>query len=359
MLQGINDYLNPKTPQEKTQLIFVGVITGTTLVASSFLPFFLTYSIICYSAYKLINSYTQWKDWADLTKPIEEPSVDPMLKGIIGMGIFCLGIYLYQFSPAFQVLLCASGALVTSGLFIRECVLGSQTALNKALHTAVLNGEEENITALLNRNADPFAPDESGNTAFHVAVQNSSTSAKILFMLNNHITTEKPKPTLKDVLFSLKECGNKDIRGYIKNIWEAINAIFTAKEQKERHEAYQTIYDQLQTLGNAFVRVLRDSLALLTSYLRDQISFDKDINRKNNAGNTPLDLVEVLKIGPDHTPVITQIFTTLGAKKGCDIVDVSSASATPRHEVSNDSATPGNKTDAHHPSSNTTPLKYK
>lgn len=300
----LEQILNPQNKQEKVQIAFTFASGCLGLLASALFPFPLMYLAICGTIYQIAKYLPQWENitQTELPAPLE---IEPPTRWVIGGIVGLLGLYL-TLSPIYtQILVCTMSLCLSGSFFIHQCVMGSQMALNNALQQAVSEANLGRALILLERGADPYAPNLAGENCFHLAIQNNQNSLDLL----NHLKLNQPiKLDLKDIV-SPKHFLDDEMKKIGKAWWITIKAVLQRFHQETRIPVYQAT----NQFWLALLQRLGQSTTLLTSYLRQELRFSKKkINAKNQAGFSPLDLLN-LHPDIDNKEAFAAQLTALGA----------------------------------------------
>ncbi len=254
--------LSPQESHDQTQIAFTVIMAASAMVLSAALPL-MTYLLLALGAINLYRSMKLWTEDANLAQPPTVEALDPPSKMILGGAVGLLGIFIVQLNPLSQVIICTFFAGGLAAFFVHECIYTSQKALDAALRTAAEKGELENVNALLNKHASPFAKDKQGNNAFYYAQKNRH--ADVLRTLDEQ-ALKKPL-SLKGVLATVKEFVNDDVAQKWHHLYHSIKNCILINSREHRAQCYEALNAlfyahgaPLQTFINTGVLYIREQL---------------------------------------------------------------------------------------------------
>ncbi len=252
----------------RTYFSFVVLSAALSLVFVSASPFLFFISLSCLSASYLFS----YKKWATLHDPQSDGSglkADNLTKAFIAVFLGLLCIYFLQiYALAQMVLAIVSGAALSAAFF--ESILKSQEKIDESLRKAARDSNPEHTKILLERGADPFAPDNSGHNAVRYAIRNNAFAAQIIETALTH--AGKPAPKLRDLLPGVSDFwgNNVEERQRYVGVWsewfDAWKGLVTAFSAETRAE-FQRASSALISLYTPLFPRMINSLIL---YLRHQ-----------------------------------------------------------------------------------------
>lgn len=268
--------------QDQLQITFT-LICGCLSLAACNLLAFPTFLLLNGLTVGLVLSLRKWLNWAQIESPQQSLHLDFTSQIATGILIFFLGTYFLQLNQLSQMLFCSVVGSGLGGFFIHQCIIGSQQALNQALKKAAQQSQFDEVSILLERGADPFAPDHNGNNAFHHAIRNHFYALEIVHLFK--ATLNQNPITFKNVLAKTKILFNENVSQAWHELWQTLKAAFREHSLENRTHFYNACLN----LFNAYLPPFQECLALLTHYLRGRIAFPKDLQAKNHSNQTALD----------------------------------------------------------------------
>tara|TARA_R110002110_G_scaffold257491_1_gene473513 strand:+ start:45935 stop:46993 length:1059 start_codon:yes stop_codon:yes gene_type:complete len=253
-----------------------------TLLTTAISPL-LTTCLLWFLGIQLLLSIENWRRWPQVELPQADITLDHSIKVLIGAVALLSATFVVQLHVVSQMVLLTTTALSLSAYFTYPCMKNTQIALNTALQQATQALEAEKIAALLNRGADPYYPDEMGNNAFHLAIQENESAIEILALLKN-----KPTPaTFSQIGDDTRLLLDDEIKAYGSSIGTKIQVWLENRTQNN----FYPILQEFKNLLAAFHPRLNKIFNTFISFLRGEMSVPNHYFYKNNAGSTPLDLI--------------------------------------------------------------------
>ena len=292
-----------KLPLLQDNIFQVRLATMTTagiiaLLMTAISPL-LTTCLLCFLGVQLLLSAENWRRWANVDQPQTDITLDQSIKMLIGASALLFATFIVQLHVVSQMVILTTAALSLTAYFIYPCIKNSQTALNTALWQATMALDIRKIEILLHRGADPYYPDEMGNNAFHLAIQDHENAAIVLATLKG-----KPAPsTFSQIGDDSKLLLDNEIKSHWSKIGETSQVWIADRTQNN----FYPILQAFKNLMAAYQPRLHKMLNTLISFLRGEMSMPCNCFYKNNAGCTPQDLIN-LNVKDEHNTHLLQAF---------------------------------------------------
>lgn len=276
-----------KLPLLKDNIFQVQLATMTTagiitLLTTAISPL-LTTCLLWFLGIQLFLSIENWRRWANIEVPQADITLDHSIKMLIGAAALLSATFIVQLHVVSQMVLLTTTALSLSAYFIYPCLKNTQVALNAALHQAIKELDKNKVNTLLSRGADPYYPDEMGNNAFHLAIQDSNDTFDVLTLLKN-----KPAAsTFSQISDDIKLLLDSEIKAHWSNIGAKLQIWLEARTQNN----FYPILQEFKNLMADYQPRLNRIFNTFISFLRSEMSMPNHDFYKNNAGSTPLDLI--------------------------------------------------------------------
>lgn len=269
----------------QVQLAIITTSGVGALILTAISPM-LTTCLISFLAIQLMLSQKNWKNWSVPAEPQIEYPLDFSIKLVLAALTLLTAIFIVQLHVLSQMVLLTTSAVAYGAFLAYPCLQGSQLALDDALRSAVTEMDLDKAQILLERGADPLAPDANGNTAFHLAIQDNPNSLNMLKKLE-----QAPKaPTPESVWAEIKTLGDEDI----SNQWVSIGQS-TKRWMSERTQPnFYSILQEFKNVWALYKPRLFQSANRLIDFLRGEIHLPIEKNYQNNAGQTAAALVETV-----------------------------------------------------------------
>lgn len=293
--------------QNHMQYGFAAFIAAISFVTCAALPPF-TFLLLASSTASLLLYRQQWLAITEQHPPLE---LDKTSITLISAAILIGGFLFLPLDLISKMLLCSIGGAGLGYFFANQCVLKSQTTLNESLIEAAKSSNIDEVNRLLKLGADPFAPDILGNCAFHHSIQNHTNATLVLKALQQK--SLKTAYDLNDVFAATK---NMLFDKNIRNQWSLWGQSLKACYNQNNAENRVLVSQAFIRIFEAYMPVLKHCLKKLTGYLRDKVSYPKNLNCTNLRGETALDIFNSMNIEQTTQKSLKETLTQFGIKQG-------------------------------------------
>lgn len=293
--------------QNHMQYGFAVFVASVGFVTCAMLPPF-TFLLLASSAASLLLYRQQW---STITEQHPSLDLDKTSLTLISAAILIGGFLFLPLDLLSKMLICALAGGGIGYFFANQCVLPSQTKLNESLIEAAKSSNIDEVNRLLKLGADPFAPDVLGNCAIHHSIQNHANAALVLTAL--HQRGQKTDHDFNHVLSHAKKLFTDE---NIRKQWSAWGKSLKTCFNQNNAENRVLVSEACVHIFEAYVPVLKHCLKKLTGYLRQQVSYPKNMNCTNLRGATALDILNTVTIDQNIKKTLNEMLAKFGIQKG-------------------------------------------